>query len=374
MHKNKAKIGFLYYGEPADTNYWSGTISQLYNTLSKSDVLDVEKIIVSPNRLNGLVYKMLRVISFRTNQLSFLMSALDSKKANQLIKDSDCEWIFAPACSNLIYAGRKALKNKKLIYMSDATYHKMLGYYYNHSEHDQRVGNAWEQTAHNLATSIIIPAKWSYQDAIDYYKTPKEKLNIIKFGANMSDCGYKLTEAGKECYKLLLVGVDYVRKGVDLAIETVKLLNESSAIKYELSIVGLAKPKNLDLPNYVSFYGKLRKDDKEELKKLIECYSSHDIFILPTKAECAGIVFTEASMFGLPVFTYDTGGITDYVEDGITGKCLDAGCGAKDFCNVIKDSIENGSIEQYSLNARKKYEKELNWDFWLKQFEKIIKR
>ena len=314
---DRTKIGFLYMGNPTDTKYWSGTVSNLHKIISKSDKVELVDIVVKPHRLSAKLYKAVRVLSLKKNEISFLSAFLNSRAADRMIEESNCEYIFAPACSKLIYSGRKALKNKKLIYLSDATYHNMIGYYFFHSKHDQRIADMWESTSHKLASAIIFPAEWSFDDAMNYYHTPKEKIKLLKFGANIEDVGSKVIKPGKDKYKLLLIGVDYVRKGVDVAIETVKRLNESSStVKYELTIVGLNKP-DIDIPDYVTFLGKLRKDREDELKRLIDCYKSHDIFILPTKAECSAIVFSEASMFGLPVFTYATGGTTDYVKDGV---------------------------------------------------------
>jgi glycosyltransferase involved in cell wall biosynthesis len=248
----------------------------------------------------------------------------------------------------------------------------MLGYYYNHSRHDQIIGNAWEKNAHSISKAVLLPARWALNDALDFYMTPKEKVRIVKFGPNFDDYGYKYTKANKKQYNLLLVGVDYYRKGMDVAIETVKLLNENLTIKFALSIVGVEKPSTVEIPDYVTFYGKLRKSNELELKKMVECYLEHDIFILPTKAECVGMVFAEAAMFGLPVFTYATGGTPDYVEDGISGRCLSVEASAEDYCKAIIDSIESGTLEKFSVNARTKYEKELNWKSWLEQIERIV--
>lgn len=44
-----------------------------------------------------------------------------------------------------------------------------------------------------------------------------------------------------------------------------------------------------------------------------------NFLLLPTIAECAGIVFAEASGYGIPSITYDTGGVGTYVIDGING-------------------------------------------------------
>ena len=366
------KIGFLYTGEPTDMKFWSGTVSRLYSTISESQKLEVKKIIVTPSRLSPIVYKLIRLFSLKKNELSYFFNYIDSDKANRIIRKSDCDIIFAPACSKLIYSGRKSLRNKKLIYLSDTTYHNLQGYYFNHSLHDQRIGNKWEKTALELASAIIFPSVWSCDDAINYYHTPRERISLIRFGANMDDYGSKVVKAGQSKYKLLLVGVDYVRKGVDIAIETVKLLNKpGSAITFELSVVGLDRPET-DIPDYVKFYGRLKKNNSEELKKLIDLYSSHDIFIMPTKAECAGIVFAEAAMFGLPSFTYATGGTPDYVEDGVTGRCLSPTCGAEEFCEAIELAVANGKIEEFSKEARRKYENELNWKFWREKFERVI--
>ena len=373
LSSGKTNVGFLYFKDPNDVKAWSGTISHLHSTIKSSEDLNVKDIVVEPSSITRYLRKLIRIISFDRSSFSLLMSKFDEKKANKLIEESGCDVIFAPACSTLIYAGRKALKNKRLFYMSDATYHKMLGYYFNHSKHDQRIGNTWEKNAQDMSECYIIPANWAADDAVSYYGTPESKIKILKFGANLEDCGYKVVESNKSVYKLLLVGVDWERKGIDIAIDCVRKLNgDKDAPNFELSIVGVSK-QTTGYPDYIHFYGRLNKDKPEEFAKLIECYQTHDIFIMPTKAECAGIVFAEAAMFGLPSFTYDTGGVSDYVEDGVTGRCLSRTSTSDDFKNAIKDSITSGEITNYSINARKKYEAELNWNVFREKFEKLVK-
>ena len=135
---------------------------------------------------------------------------------------------------------------------------------------------------------------------------------------------------------------------------------------------GIDKPINYKTTNAISFVGRLNKDDPDQLKQIILHYQESDIFLLPTKAECAGIVFSEAAMYGLPVFTHDTGGTMSYVENGKTGKGLKMGSTAEDFANAIMEMLNNGKYKEWSHNAREKYEKELNWNVWLKKCEKII--
>lgn len=370
MQNKKQKLGFLFYGNPNDAKHWSGTIARMYNTLQGSDDFDVEVINVPQGYFEKWIYKATRILSFKKNELSFLMNYVNSFVCNKMIKNSSCDVIFAPAGSKIIYSGKSELKNKKIIYMSDATYHIMLGYYYNHSLHDQKIGNTWEKNAHVIAKDIILASNWAYKDAVSYYKTEEEKVHVLKFGANMNDVGCKVVKASQKQYNLLLVGVDWKRKGIDVAIETVKLLNEAGNNKYTLTIVGVDKPET-NYPDYIRFIGRLNKNDEREYLQLEQTYKEADIFILPTKAECAGIVFAEAAMFGLPSFTYSTGGVNDYVEDSVTGRCLNISEGAIEFKNAIEEAILSGNIENYSINARRKYEKELNWGVWLRNFESI---
>jgi glycosyltransferase involved in cell wall biosynthesis len=107
---------------------------------------------------------------------------------------------------------------------------------------------------------------------------------------------------------------------------------------------------------------------------MISLYEESDIFILPTKAECAGIVFSEASMYGMPSVTHDTGGIPNYVEDGKTGRRLALGAAPEDFASAIESIICENHYEAYSRDARIKYETDINWKHWTVVFDEAVKK
>ena len=77
------------------------------------------------------------------------------------------------------------------------------------------------------------------------------------------------------------------------------------------------------------------------MQRLIQLFRGADFLILPTKAEAAGIVFSEASAYGLPSVTYATGGVTDYVRSGVNGVCIDPGGTAADFAAEIQRMLES---------------------------------
>ena len=94
--------------------------------------------------------------------------------------------------------------------------------------------------------------------------------------------------------------------------------------------------------------------------------------LLPTKAECAGIVFCESSANGLPIFTYNTGGVANYVENGRNGYMLSLGATGKDFGQKIRECLDSGELEKMSEFAVSMYKEKLNWQVWGQKVEKII--
>ena len=88
-----------------------------------------------------------------------------------------------------------------------------------------------------------------------------------------------------------------------------------------------------------------------------------DFLVLPTRAECAGIVYSEAAAYGIPSITTNTGGIGDCVQDGVTGFTLPLSATITDYADLIV-SILNSADKQKSLKlaARNYFEMEMNWN------------
>ena len=95
---------------------------------------------------------------------------------------------------------------------------------------------------------------------------------------------------------------------------------------------------------------------------------------LPTIAECAGIVFAEASGYGIPSITYDTGGVGTYVIDGINGFKLPIEANYVDFADCIERCInDEKAYEKLCIKAKEYYEILLNWETWKKSFNDVLK-
>ena len=96
---------------------------------------------------------------------------------------------------------------------------------------------------------------------------------------------------------------------------------------------------------------------------------------MPTRAECAGIVFCEASAFGVPSITTNTGGVSTNVQDGINGFALPPEATATDYAEKIEELFfDDAAYRQLIKNSRKKFEEELNWEHWGKTFYGIAQK
>lgn len=170
--------------------------------------------------------------------------------------------------------------------------------------------------------------------------------------------------------KLLLVGRDYYRKGVDIGIEIVNGLN-SKGIAAELTVCGIKGKANC---RFVQFVGPYRKSDPNQLQQYVELYQRTQILVHPARFEPAGIVPGEAAAFGIPTITNDTGGLGTMVKNGVSGIVLHQHSPPEEYVNVISNLLDNPD-QYYTLchSARQRYEEELNWEVAGERVVQILK-
>jgi len=120
--------------------------------------------------------------------------------------------------------------------------------------------------------------------------------------------------------------------------------------------------KKIDLRQYkIPFLNKNKEDESRRFKALFE--ESH-FFILPTKQEYFGVVFCEASAFGLPSLTTNTGGIGSAVKNNVNGFRFNTSDGGDEYAAKVYSiftDYENKYIP-LCVSSRELYDKELNWE------------
>ena len=164
--------------------------------------------------------------------------------------------------------------------------------------------------------------------------------------------------------QLLFVGRDWERKGGPLAVEVARGLRAAGK-PTRLHVVGCHPALGADAApdGFVTVHGPLYQTDPEQSARLAELFLSSHLLLVPTRAECYGIVFAEAHAFGLPPVSRSVHALPSIVDDGETGLLFDLQAPAPAYVERILKLI--GSPEAYRAmahQARLRFEQHLTWD------------
>ena len=90
--------------------------------------------------------------------------------------------------------------------------------------------------------------------------------------------------------------------------------------------------------------------------------SESHFLILPSVAECYGVVFVEASSYGLPTMATNVGGITTIIVDGKNGFTFELDETTDKYCDVIEKLMNSKTqYKELSKSSFHEYSTRLNW-------------
>ncbi len=376
MKNKKLKIGYVTENNPfIDKTAWSGLIYKIREGIEHAGC-EVVWINCHPY---GKLAKLCKIINQRLHGKSIMFEhtkfffRLRAMYMDKRLID-DCDLLFFPCGAQTM----NFLKtDKPYIYYSDTTFKLMCGYYWDKlSDWQYCTGNGLESGAIKNAAINIRASKWAAVSVSDDYGYSKEHTYVLRFGANIDDSDITpiTPYQGNGRLNILFSGVDWSRKGAETAIHAVEHLNKRG-IDACLFIVGIKElPKEYQDNPYIDYVGYLNKSIHEQYIKYIDTVSKCHIFLLPTRAECAGIVFGESSAYGMPIYTYDTGGISDYVLNDVNGYLLPLSLGAEDFADKIQSTLDVEKQKQLHVGCISMYQRRLNWNVWGDEFKEILEK
>jgi glycosyltransferase involved in cell wall biosynthesis len=257
-----------------------------------------------------------------------------------------------------------------IVFWTDSTFAGMIDFYptySNLSAETIRDGHAMETAALQKCQLAIYSSEWAANTAIEKYHVDKFKVKVVPFGANI-ECNKSLDEIRsmiasrpKDVCKLLFIGVDWFRKGGNIALEVAKELNKSG-LKTELIIVGCKPIVNELLPSFVKYLGYISKATEAGQKKINNLITESHFLILPTTADCSPHVLAEANSFGVPCITTNIGGISTIIKTDINGIIFDKQAEIIDYCQYISTFFTNYKrYQELALSAFREYQLRLNW-------------
>ncbi len=150
---------------------------------------------------------------------------------------------------------------------------------------------------------------------------------------------YRYKREHYDASKLLYVGSLIYRKGLDLLIDALSLVDK----RYVLTIVGNGWEKE-GLIKQLESYGisdRVVFKDFLEGEELVNEYKNNDIFVLPTREDCFGLVINEAMAASMPVISSKyADGAYDLIEDGKNGFIANP-YNKQEFADRISELIGN---------------------------------
>lgn len=371
------KIGFYSVVPLDDKKNWSGTMFKMYEQLLHQgfEVVWIPRVCFTKKeeRTFKFIEKTFNKIFNRGyNRHLFIYKAkVAARRLEKNLKDIKVDVIFNPTHVN-DFAYLKT--DIPIIYLNDANVAQLLNYYHYYSGFGilSKLETKYleKKTLKNAAYSIF-SSDWASNFAVDFYGIHKNKVQTIKFGANITVPKKIEFNKNPSEFTFLFLAVDWIRKRGNLAYESLKILREKG-YPVRMLIVGCNPEIKADWVTIIPFLNKNNPDEFREIQNHL--LSSHFLFV-PTKADCTPIAFCEAAGYGLPVISTDTGGVSSHVIEDYNGVLLSQNAAAQDYAKEIEKLINApDKVREYSENARKLYENELNWENWGNEFSKIIKK
>ena len=109
---------------------------------------------------------------------------------------------------------------------------------------------------------------------------------------------------------------------------------------------------------------------------MAKLYSTADIYLFPTLAEVFGKTVVEAMSCGLPVVTFETGGVPEIVENNKTGFIVEYKNGEM-LTTVLEKLLDDDDLREKmaenAVEASKKFSSERMALEYLKLYKELLK-
>lgn len=237
----------------------------------------------------------------------------------------------------------------------------------------------------NAAKFVSICNSFAYNKALDIAgnNVDKSKIKLIYHGIDAKIFDTPPQMPKWDTTAIFLGGTRLVeKKGITYMVQASKILKEQN-IKHRVDLVGpgdqyeqiLKMIKDLDLEDTIFVHG---EGKGMPFSQVLEFYKIADIFVLPSietnKGDADGVptVCIEAAMAKLPIVATNAGGITDLVEDNVSGIIVPQRDPVA-IANAIKNLMQNKDLAQrLAQNAYNKATQMFDIEKNIKALEELL--
>jgi glycosyltransferase involved in cell wall biosynthesis len=192
-------------------------------------------------------------------------------------------------------------------------------------------------------------------------------VHVVPFGADIEETPtldfvrrIVAARSTKVC-KLLFFGATWFRKDGDIAVEVARELN-AAGLPTDLLVMGVRPPLLGPTPSFVRYCGKINKSSHTRPARFKALMATWYFLILPSRADCTPVVFSEANAFGVRCLATRVGGIQSIIRDGVNGSTFEPTAAVSSYCNYISTHFTNQErYHDLGLSAFCEHVTRLNW-------------
>lgn len=164
------------------------------------------------------------------------------------------------------------------------------------------------------------------------------------------------------------IGILDDRKGVDILINSIEKIEESSSIAFEIAGKGPLEnsvERLAEKRSDVTFHGFIPNDETPTF------YNSLKLLVLPTQSEGLPAVVLESMACGTPVLATPVGGIPDVITEGQTGALLHER-DSESLARRMQNLMNQKNLNQLSQSACELIESDYRFDSMVRRYEEIL--
>lgn len=373
------RIAFLTTFDPHDRRAWSGILYYMFRSLERhcGTVVSLGPAGQEYYFAGKVIRRGLRTLTRRN--IDYARTVVFSKRLAALfdrrLSKERFDIIFAPVASNAMAFLQSSVPVVRYEDVTARVFRDYGGHLLGLSPWSLRQCELLESQALRRADQVVFASQWAARSAIEDYGAPESKINVIPMGANLDDvpsaqhiAAVRMQRSAGSC-KLLFIGVDWERKGGDIALASLRELR-GRGIEANLTVVGCTPRAGVSDPamHVIPFLDKNLPDQRRRLDELL---MDSDFLLFPSRREAYGVVCCEANAFGLPVIASNTGGIP--VWNGENGVLLPADASGRDYADQIHALLTNREHYLALVRAsRLMFETRLNWDSWGRSMSRVF--
>ena len=218
----------------------------------------------------------------------------------------------------------------------------------------------------NKCKGIFTMSKYLAREYIEKDHIPKHKVHWVGGGYNLDVS--KIDGSNRTGRRFLYIGVSWETKNGPLIVEAYEKLRKSRD-DIELWIAGPEnEPIEIKGRNGITFLGRVPHS------KVVDYYNQCDFFIMPSKADAYGLVFSEALVCGLPCIGKNILAMPEFIENDKNGYLLD-----NDDSEELKDLMEKMIINrerlcEYVKERHEFYKDYYSWDAVAKRMIEVFEK